>query len=170
MIRPALREALTRHAEAIAAALVFLLGLWIATRGGWFLAAIGFALAALAGAWALHAWRRSRFARPVTDPGLVEVDEGRIGYFGAGGTVMGGYIALEDLAEIRLLTLRGVHYWRLKTGDGQALLIPTAAAGAPALFDAFASLPGIEMGALTAALSTRATVQSLWHRRDRTLP
>lgn len=164
MIRPALREALTRHAEAIAAALVFLLGLWIATRGGWFLAAIGLGLAGLAAAWALQAWRRSLFARPVTAPGLVEIDEGRIGYFGAGGTVMGGYIALEDLAEIRLLTLRGAQYWRLKTRDGQALLIPTAAAGAPALFDAFTSLPGIEMGALSAALGARSAVQSLWRR------
>ena len=43
-----------------------------------------------------------------------------IGYFGAGGSVMGGYVALEDLSEIRLLNLSGVQYWRLKTADGQA--------------------------------------------------
>jgi len=95
---------------------------------------------------------------------VVELVEGRIGYFGAGGSVMGGYVALEDLSEIRLLNLSGVQYWRLKTADGQALLIPTAAAGAPVLYDAFAALPGIDMGAVVSALDRRIAAQSLWSR------
>ncbi|RWR51377.1 hypothetical protein EOW65_04220 [Sinirhodobacter ferrireducens] len=167
MIRPELRAALQRHRETLAAAGVAALGLWIATRGGWLLGPLGLGLCALALVWAGTALRRTRFARAVTDPGLVEVDEGRIGYFGAGSTVLGGYIALADLAEIRLLTLRGAQHWRLKTGDGQALLIPVAAAGAPALYDAFAALPGIDMGRLAAALDRREVAQSLWHRPAR---
>lgn len=167
MIRPELRAALQRHRETLAAAGTAALGLWIATRGGWLLGPLGLGLCALALVWAGTALRRTRFARAVTDPGLVEVDEGRIGYFGAGSTVLGGYIALADLAEIRLLTLRGAQHWRLKTGDGQALLIPVAAAGAPALYDAFAALPGIDMGRLAAALDRREVAQSLWSRPTR---
>lgn len=164
MIRPELRAQLLRHGETIAATICLALAFWIATRGGWFLATVGLLLAALAAGWGVLAWRRTRFDRPISEPGLVELDEGRIGYFGAGGSVLGGYVALEDLTEIRLLRLRGTQFWRLKTLDGQALLIPTAAAGSPALYDAFASLPGIDMGALTTALDSRATALSLWHR------
>lgn len=165
MIRPELRAWLTRHAEVLAAGGALALALWVGTRGGWFLAAVGLAFGALALGWAVLALRRARFALPVSEPGLVEIDEGRIGYFGAGGAVLGGYVALEDLAEIRLLRLGGHQYWRLKTADGQALLIPTAAAGAAALYDAFATLPGIEMGRFTRALDTRINAQSLWLRR-----
>lgn len=165
MIRPELRAWATRHAEALAAGGALALALWVGTRGGWFLAGIGVAFGALALGWAVLALARARFALPISEPGVVEIDEGRIGYFGAGGAVLGGYVALEDLAEIRLLRLRGHQYWRLKSADGQALLIPTAAAGAPALYDAFASLPGIEMRRLTSALDTSANAQSLWQRR-----
>lgn len=164
MIRPALRDHLLRQREAYAAGLGLAASLWVATRGGWFLAGVGLILAAVALGWLMLALRRARFLRPVSDPGVVDLDEGRIGYYGAGGSVLGGYLALEDLAEIRLLHLNGSQFWRLKSRDGQALLIPVAAVGSEKLFDAFASLPGIDLGALTSALSNRITAQSLWRR------
>lgn len=162
-MRPELRALLSRHGEAISAGLTAALGIWIAALGGWFLLALGLGLTAIALIWAATALRRSRFARPVTDPGLVEVDERRIGYFGAG-AALGGYVALDDLSEIRLLRLRSAHYWRLKTADGQAILVPTGASGAETLFDAFASLPGIDMRRLAAALEREEVAQSLWRR------
>lgn len=165
MIRPELRAHLLQHREAIAAGLGVACALWVATRGGWFLAAIGLVLAALCAGWALSAWHRARFARPVSAPGVVDLDEGRIGYYGTGGAVLGGYVALADLVEIRLLRLGGAPCWRLKSADGQALLVPVAAAGAEKLFDAFATLPGIELGRLAAALSSDIPAQSLWRRR-----
>ncbi|MFD2172690.1 hypothetical protein [Rhodobacter lacus] len=155
-----------QHRETLAAGLCLGLALWIASRGGWLLAVLGLGLAVLCGAWALLAWRRTRFARPVAAPGVVDLDEGRIGYYGSGGATLGGYMALADLIEIRLLHLNGAPCWRLKSRDGQALLIPVAAAGAEKLFDAFATLPGIELGRLSAALSSRIAAQSLWQRRD----
>lgn len=164
MIRPELRAALWRFREALAAAVLAMAGIWIATRGGWFLGGVGLIALALGLGWAVLGLRRARFARPVTDPGLVEVDEGRIGYYGAGARGLGGYVALEDLIEIRLLRLNSQTFWRLKTRDAQAILIPVAAAGAEGLHDAFASLPGIDMGALVAALDQPGTVKSLWHR------
>ncbi|WP_223632192.1 hypothetical protein [Rhodobacter sp. TJ_12] len=165
MIRPELRDHITHHRETYSAAACLALSVWIGTRGGWFLAAFGLLLGAICAIWVLLAWRRSRFARPVSEPGLVDLDEGRIGYYGTGGAVLGGYIALEDLVEIRLLQLHGQPVWRLKSAQGQALLVPVAAAGAEKLYDAFAALPGIDMGALSAALTSRTTAQSLWRRR-----
>ena len=64
---------------------------------------------------------------------------------------MGGSVSLSDLVEIRILHLRGRSVWRLKQADGQALLIPTAAPGGAALFDALASLPGLDLDAMVAA-------------------
>lgn len=167
-MRPELRAALHRNREAIAAGGVAALGVWLAALGGWFLLAVGLGLATVALVWAATALRRARFARPVTDPGLVEIDERRIGYFGVG-AALGGYVALDDLSEIRLLNLRSARYWRLKTSDGQAILVPTGAAGAEALFDAFASLPGIDMRRLAGALEGGAVAQSLWTRPPRSL-
>jgi hypothetical protein len=79
----------------------------------------------------------------------VEVDEGQVGYLGPS---FGGFVALPDLVEVRLVTMYGRRLWRLKQADGQALLIPVDAAGAERLFDAFGSLPGMDMAALLAAL------------------
>ena len=62
-------------------------------------------------------------------------------------------LALPDLIEIRLLTMRGRRLWRLKQADGQVLLVPVDAAGAERLFDAFASLPGLGTADLLAALT-----------------
>lgn len=164
MIRPELRAHLIRQREAYVAALALAASLWIGTRGGWLLAALGLCLAALAAGWLVLALRRARFARPVSDPGVVDLDEGRIGYWGIGGGMLGGTMALEDLVEIRLLILKDSQFWRLKSRDGQALLVPVAAAGSEKLFDAFAGLPGIDMGAMAAALDRRLTAQSLWRR------
>jgi hypothetical protein len=60
--------------------------------------------------------------------------------------------------------MRGRAVWRLKQGDGQALLIPAQAAGAEALFDAFASLPGMDSQSLVAAAGGRAGDGVIWRR------
>lgn len=163
MIRPAARAALLRWREVGAALATLGGGLWLVSLGGWLMQGLGLVVAGLGAGWTVIALRRMRFLRAVTAPGLVEVDEGQISYFGAG-PALGGQVALRDLAEIRLLHLRGEHFWRLKQADGQAILIPVAAAGAAALYDAFATLPGIDMRRLSAALNQRATAQSLWRR------
>jgi hypothetical protein len=165
-IRPELRAQIYRFREGIVAALGVALALWLAAQGGYFLTPLGLALAALAAVWGAVALRRARFARPISAPGLVELDEGRIGYFGAG-KGLGGYIEIDDLSEIRLIQMRGVPHWRLK-----------ATTHAERLYDAFARLPGIDMAVLTDALaaahserpaieggaSARIAAQSLWRR------
>lgn len=149
MIRPDVLALLHRSAEVIWATLPLGFGLWLIFLGGYLLTPIGTVIAAVGVAWVILALRRMRFAQAVDAPGVVEVDEGQIGYLGP---QIGGYVSLPELAEIRLITLRGRRMWRLKQRDGQAILIPVDATGAERLFDAFASLPGMKTSDLVAAL------------------
>jgi hypothetical protein len=149
MMRGAALDTLRRYREVLAAATALAAGLWLAAQGGYLLVPIGLALAAVAGLWAVTALRRLRFRRDIDAPGVVEVDEGQIGYLGPS---FGGYVALADLVELRLIRVHRTRVWRLKQGDGQALLIPVAAAGSDRLFDAFAALPGLRTQVLVDAL------------------
>lgn len=158
---------LHRWREVIAAGLVAGAGLWLALLGGYLLVPVGGAVVLLAAGWALIALRRTRFLRGIAAPGVVEVDEGQIGYYGP---TFGGFVALADLAELRLADFHGARAWRLKTHDGQVLLIPADAAGAERLFDAFAALPGIDMARVTAALDHGQATLPLWRRALMPLP
>ncbi|WP_205749151.1 hypothetical protein [Frigidibacter oleivorans] len=149
MIRPEVAAALRRWQEVIAAGAVLAAGLWLAWLGGWLLLPLGLLVAAAGLGLGWQGLRRMRFARGAQAPGLVEFDEAQIAYLGP---ESGGFVSLAELAEIRLVTLAGRPHWRLKQADGQALLVPVDAAGAAALHDAFAVLPGIELGRLAAAL------------------
>ncbi len=151
MIRPALRAQLIRWREVIVAATVAIFGLWLIWLGGYVLLPLGTAVLAFATVWGMTALRRMRFAQDVMAPGMVEVTEGQVGYLGP---ASGGYVALPDLVELRLVTLQGRRLWRLKQADAQTLLIPIDATGAERLFDAFGSLPGMDMAALVAAVQT----------------
>lgn len=177
MIRPEVAQGFRRWGEVMAAGAVVAFGAWLIWLGGYLLMPLGVIAGVLGLGWALIGWRRMRFSRETSAPGLVEIDEGRISYFaasraraiaGPGSNVtslgMGGELALRELAEIRLLNLQGKQYWRLRSLSGEALLIPLDAAGADALYDAFASLPGIDMGKLSAALDHQLAAQSLWKR------
>lgn len=169
MIRPELRALLTRWSEPLVALLFGLLGLWLVWLGGWFFGALGLLTGVTALIWLIGALRRLRFRHDVIAPGVVEVDEGAIRYYGA--RMLGGQIALRDLTEIRLLKLSGRAHWRLKASDGQALLVPLEAAGAESLADAFAALPGVEMGRISSALRQGRdggpVFQTLWTRPGR---
>jgi hypothetical protein len=176
--RPEALATLRRHSELAAAGLAILIGLWVAALGGWFLAVVGLGVAVMATGWIVLALRRLRFQTGDAAPGIVEVDEGRITYLGP---KLGGSIGLPDLIEIRLLTLRGRSVWRLKQADGLVLLVPMDAAGAAALFDAFAALPGLTSAALVAALdapaaegpglisATRPQDRLVWRRQGQAL-
>lgn len=152
MIRPEVRALLARWSEPAIALAALGAGLRIASMGGYVLVPLGILLAALAGGWVVLSWRRMRFQGVPTAPGLVEIDEGRLRYLHPS---MGGEVALHELAELRLITLVGRRVWGLRDLHGARLLVPLEAAGASALFDAFASLPDLSSQDLTAALDGR---------------
>lgn len=166
MIRPDLRAWLAARSESLVAAAILLAGLWLALRGGWFFAALGGLVLLVGVSLLIGAIRRLPFRRQIAAPGMVEVDEGAIRYYGA--AVLGGEIALRDLVEIRLLRLKGHGHWRLRSANGEALLVPVDAAGADALAHAFTALPGLDMGTVSAALAHVAdqpdAVRTVWRR------
>lgn len=162
MIRPELVARFRPWREVIAAGLTGALGIWIFAQGGLLFQPLGGAILALAVLWGRGAWRRRRFAIPIGAPGLVEVEEGAIRYYGA--RALGGEVALRDLSQIRLIRLQGRTHWRLRTRDGEALLIPVEAAGAAALADAFAALPGFDLGRASAALASGDALRLVWQR------
>jgi hypothetical protein len=179
LIRSDIAHSLHRLREMIAAAAVMAFGAWLTSRGGYVYVPLGLGLLALGAGLGVIALRHLRFSTGGEAPGVVEVVEGQISYLGPH---VGGMVSLPDLVELRLLTLRGRKLWRLKQSDGQALLIPVEATGADRLYDAFASLPGMDTAALVAALhpapsSTGGTGRSLtpvtesmitiWQRRAR---
>lgn len=141
---------LHRWREVAFGAGVAALGLWLFALGGIVLGPLGLAVVVLGAALALTGWRRMHFVQEVAAPGVVEVIEGEVRYFGP---TFGGAVSLADLSEVRLMTMRGRRFWRLKQTDGQALLIPIDASGAEALYDAFSTLPGMDMAGVLANLS-----------------
>lgn len=162
LIRPELTQRLRPWREVIAAAMLLLSGIWVFSLGGLMFQPLGVLIAVFAVGWAAGAWRRMRFARRITAPGLVEVDEGAVRLFGA--LLPGGEVALNDLTEIRLVRIDGRPHWRLRTQGGEALLVPAEAQGAAALADGFAALPGFDLRVAVAALEGTAALTTVWRR------
>ncbi|TVS01198.1 MAG: hypothetical protein EA407_12640 [Rhodobacteraceae bacterium] len=157
--RPELRAVLSRWSEVLSGLAVAGFGLWALQAQDQFFQLLA-ALVVLAGmGLALIGWRRLRFKGSGTAPGIVQVVEGQISYFGPD---TGGFIALRDLIELHL-TDRG-QTWLLVSADDTRLEIPVAASGSEALFDAFASLDGLRMSMVLAALedSNAPPTRALW--------
>ena len=173
LIRPEVTDLIWRAREVIWGGLVVVCGLWLIDLGGYLLIPLGAVVATIGLVLATMAFRRMRFSQTVGAPGLVELDEAQVGYLGP---EIGGYLSLNEVVELRILTLRGRRVWRLKQADGQALLIPVNATGAERLFDAFVNLPGMDAGTLMDALrqpaaegplpvSAAAEMRVVWRRK-----
>ncbi len=158
MIRPELLAPLRRWSEVLTGLAIAGLGLWaVQSRDQFFQALAG--LVVLAGlALAFAGWRRLRFQPAGEGPGIVQVLEAQISYFGP---ETGGFIGAGEVVELHLLADGPA--WRLVGQDGTRLDIPVAAQGAQALYDIFAALPGVDMGRVLAALDAPAPgSQPLW--------
>ena len=172
MISPQTLAQIHRWWEVGAVAALAALGAYWAILGGYVFLPLGVALMGLCIPMGLSAYRRGRFAQQVGAAGMIEVVEGELRFFapddGRQPAAMGGFMNLPDLVELRLVHLDHHRFWRLKSHDGQALLIPVDAAGNDALFDVFASLPNMDSAALVNALSapsaTGTATQTLWRR------
>ncbi len=161
--RPEAITALTRWREVLMALAIILIGLWIALRpGGVIVTGFGYVLIALGAAFMVPALRRARFMTGTDGPGAVEVDEGRILYMGP---QTGGTMALDDLRVLSVRRDGGDQVTWVLADATQLLVIPVHAAGADALFDAFAALPGLNVERLIRAVQSRTKgSQRLWSR------
>lgn len=151
-IRPEAAASLTRWREVLIGAGVIVLGAWWSLGFIGILSWVGYILLPVGAALAFIGLQRARFRGATGGPGIVQVDEGRVTYFGplTGGTV--------DLAEMSRLTLDHAAkpaHWGLHQPGQPALMIPATAQGADTLFDAFTTLPGLRVQKMLAALSSQ---------------
>ncbi|MEY1554001.1 hypothetical protein AB3Y40_00065 [Yoonia sp. R2331] len=163
LIRPELRAGLWRWRES-------LLGLAVVALGAWWLNTfyspvqwIGWAIGAGGLVWAAAGWQRARFRATGDGPGVVQINERRLAYFGP---LTGGVI---DIADMSLLELEPkavpAPHWVISGIGGQSLAIPVNATNADALFDAFASLPGIRTQSMLDVLSRTPDARvTIWRR------
>ena len=107
-------------------------------------------------------------------PGVVKIDERRIAYFGPH---QGGVVSIDDVFAIEIWTADEAHWryeaeWVLRWSETEAaLIIPVSAAGADALPDAFAALPGFAAERALAALSgAEGATFTIWRRRVGSAP
>ncbi len=142
-LRPAARAAVWRWREVIFAGLILALGLWWGFQSYGFVRWVAGLLGLVGLLTGLIALQRLRFAMGGGGPGVVQVDERQLAYFGP---LSGGVIDLPDLVRVDLDPTGKPAHWVLTDLAGQVVHIPVNAAGAEALFDVFAALPGIRTG------------------------
>lgn len=161
--RPEAKAALWRWREVLVASAMAVLGLWWIIGPGRLLALPGWALLLGGAALALIGIQRGRFRGAGDGPGAVQVDEGQIAYFGP---LTGGVVDLRALERLSLDTTATPAHWRLDAPGQGAVMIPVTAAGSDALFDAFATLPGLRTERMLAELrGGRAHVVVIWERK-----
>lgn len=167
-IRPEVQDAAWRARELLAGLAVTLLALWFMAiaHGVLFWSAVpalvlGLAMVGLG-------FQRLRFRTDGDGPGVVQVTEARIAYFGP---LEGGTVSVEALAEVALDPRGRPDHWMLRERDGTTLYIPVNAAGVDVLMDAFALLPGFRAERLiTARARPRKRVYIVWHREGVRVP
>jgi hypothetical protein len=114
--------------------------------------ALGSFLAILAFSLLVGSLRRARLRTLSPGEGVVQIAEGRIGYFGPR---TGGFVDLAALARIDIVTDGSRAAWWLHEANGNALRIPVGATGSDGLYDMLASALEMDEEAIGAALASR---------------
>lgn len=140
MIRPEVRAGINRYREAVFGGGLTLVGLYWVLKSSGLLGLLGPLLVVIGLALVWIGIQRGRFRTDGDGPGAVQVDEGQIAYFGP---ISGGVVAVRELERVTLDGESTPPHWLLEQPGTPPLSIPLDAHGADALFDAFASLPGL---------------------------
>jgi hypothetical protein len=164
-LRPEAKAQLLRWRETLAGIGAAALGLWLALSAYGVLFGIGVVLLLGGGALAVAGVQRARFRQGSEGPGVVQIVEGRITYFGPWG---GGGASLDRLAWLELVPVAGASgAFLLIEEEGERLEIPIDARGAERLFDVFAALPGLDTRTMLAAMRPPVRERTLVWQRDR---
>jgi hypothetical protein len=151
--RPEAKAAIWRFRDVIIGGAVGLLGVWLALAGRGFLPWLGYIFLILAVVLLVAGFQRARFRQGNDGPGVVQITERRLAYFGP---LDGGVM---DLTDISMLAFdpdgHPDPHWLITGPENREIAIPTTARGAEALFDTFSALPGMRTDKLLGVLSTR---------------
>ncbi|WP_338050497.1 hypothetical protein [Roseovarius dicentrarchi] len=152
-MRPEAAATLKRWQGALISLGVLAIGVLIAWRSFGITFWLG-GFIALAGVISLvAALQRMRFAAGAGGPGVVDIDEGAIGYFGPLG---GGVVARSEMTALALDRTGKPAHWAISQPGQDDVMIPLTASGADALFDVFAALPGIRTERMLAEMHRTA--------------
>jgi len=164
MIRPEAKRTLWRWREILFGLTLIGLGyLWVISYFG-LLHLLGIFLMLVGGALLLIGFQRGRFRSDKNGPGILQVVEGQIGYFGPS---EGGLVAISDISRISLVTYNRERCWQLEQTGLATIHIPVTAKGTDHLFDAFATLPGLKIESMVQKLTQHSSKTILiWERND----
>ncbi len=149
-LRPAVEAGLRRWREVILWGGVLALGVWLVgwglVRAAPLVVVAGLVCGGTGLALVRGAYGRMRLGSGPPGPGVLVIDEGRIGLMGPQG---GGYVDVPGLVSVAVAGRPGTagRVWILEAEDGVRLVVPFGALGAEDLPDALAVLPGIAFGA-----------------------
>ena len=164
MIRPKAKRALWRWREVLFGLSIICLGyLWVISYFG-LLRWLGIVLILVGGALLFIGFQRGRFRSDQDGPGVLQVVEGQIAYFGPS---EGGLVAISDLSRISLVMHNRKRCWQLDQAGLATIYIPVTAKGTDHLFDAFATLPGLKIENMVQKLTQDSSKTILiWERND----
>jgi len=164
-VRPGAKDALMRWREALIGGAVLGLGVyWSVGTAPGLLSWVGIVVTLLGAALFFAGLQKGRARVGGGGPGVVQIIERRIGYFGP---LNGGVVDLDAVTSLTFDPTEHPSHWVVTHEDGPALHIPVNAEGSDALFDAFASLPGLSPGRMASVsrqIGTGSVV--LWRRAD----
>ncbi|KAB7613970.1 hypothetical protein F9L33_11485 [Amylibacter sp. SFDW26] len=155
-IRPNVRAHFAKWSEAYLVALIIIMGIRVLIRGfviqSIIYEAIGGVTIILGLVLLRGTIQRIQFKRSQKAPGMVDVTEREISYFGP---MHGKTVSLESLFKIELRESEAyASVWVLHNSEGDPMIVPTSAKGSDRLFDAFTSLSGVKMDVLVKAVNT----------------
>lgn len=140
-IRPEVLNGFWRWREALFGVFVACCGMFWAVSQQGIMAAVGTSLAIVGALIVFAGIQRTRFRVGTGGPGVVQVHERLVTYYGPH---EGGSVSIDALASVELEPKsQPAAEWVLTEVGGQPLHIPTNAENAEVLFDVFASLDGI---------------------------
>lgn len=162
-MRPEARAFLWRWRDVWLGLAVIMLGLWWGFHSFGILRWLGYLMVLAGLAWAIAGVQRARFRQGDDGPGVVQIRERRLGYFGP---LDGGVIDVDDLTKLELDPgAFPAPVWVLTGVGDQRITIPINAKGAEDLFDIFAALPGIRTHSLLNVLSHTPDARvTVWER------
>ena len=166
-IRPEIVNGFWRWREAIFGGALASIGMYWAVGQQGIMAAVGTSLAIVGALLVFAGIQRTRFRVGTDGPGVVQVHERLVIYYGP---LEGGTISVDALDSVALDPANKPATWVLTESSGQTLHIPTNAENAELLFDVFASLEGIKTENMLSELrSSPSEKVMIWPHTQRRL-
>lgn len=167
-VRPEVTTFWLRWRAVLLGVALLAFGLIYGLTNGGLLRVVGLGIAVGGLAWLWDSFRRARFPTPGGGPGVVDLVERRLRYFGP---EWGGAVSLDELARVRVRASASgpdapAMVWEFTDLEGQRLAIPSDAEGAHLIFDALTALPGadFEAAARVSAQGSNAGPVLIWAR------